>query len=918
MVLDQGRAQQERTRGTRAALTGALEELAGAARTVAAGDVAEGLEAVARATARALGADLVVVRVAQPDGRGLVAGAVASASPAVAAELEGSSLRLDSLLAGEAGTADRVPGPVRATAAAAGFDAVLFVPVQARGRLVCSIEVGRSGEPFDEVEHLVARLAAEQVAAAVRSPERLDGAIGFRLELAADALGATLDGTRTPAEIARLAARAGGAREACVWRVRGSDPGSLEPLAISPGNDEDRRFARLRSSAVRALGLARPLVVDDAGGGSDDPAAVVTLELGRPSAFLLQLVFSADELPDEEGLARLATFAARAAQALDAGQRAVVLTSELERARTLLAAVGQASAELSLDRTVRTVAEHVAELLGVERVGVYFREDGVLVEAAAKSLSGPHVEIAERLLELALRRRRRNVLAVADAARDRRLAGLEDEVAQTGIESAFAVPLLVPDDVVGLVAVYPPRGRVLGESESALFASLAAQLAVTLQNARLHDRATELGTELESSLQSERKSARQLGSLYEISRSFTQSLSLELTLDAVVRTVVELLEIDAAVIRMPDPRGERLIPHALHVADVHLAESLRTILARPQPVEELADRSLLRAGRPIALDAESAARLGDVHRLLQPFLVKGATAVVLPIATPTELIGTLTLLSLDPERPITPESTQLGLTVAQQAALALENARLYHHQKEFADTMQQSLLPRSHPELEGLDVGDLYASSARLDVGGDLYDFLALEDGRLAVILGDVCGKGIAAAADMAMAKFVFRTLARDHPDPGDFLALANDVVCDEIATGKFVTMLYLTIDSTGQLACASAGHPQPRLVLPDGEVRGLDVRGVALGIEHGQRYEVVRETLVPGAGVVLYTDGAIEARRGTELYGHERLDATLVRWRGLSAQVIAQSVLADCRAFTGGDLLDDCALVVIKRTGGA
>jgi serine phosphatase RsbU (regulator of sigma subunit) len=114
----------------------------------------------------------------------------------------------------------------------------------------------------------------------------------------------------------------------------------------------------------------------------------------------------------------------------------------------------------------------------------------------------------------------------------------------------------------------------------------------------------------------------------------------------------------------------------------------------------------------------------------------------------------------------------------------------------------------------------VYDSSARVDVGGDIYDFMELDDGRLAVVLGDVTGHGVEATADMAMAKFVFRSLAREHPEPGDFLAAANDVIVDEIAPGKFITMAYLAIDGArGDVACASAGHPAPRLVLPDGTV---------------------------------------------------------------------------------------------------
>ncbi len=182
------------------------------------------------------------------------------------------------------------------------------------------------------------------------------------------------------------------------------------------------------------------------------------------------------------------------------------------------------------------------------------------------------------------------------------------------------------------------------------------------------------------------------------------------------------------------------------------------------------------------------------------------------------------------------------------------------------------------------------------------------------MVLGDVTGHGIDATADMAMAKFVFRSLAREHPEPSEFLAHANEVVVEEIAAGKFITMAYLLVDSTGGVLAAGAGHPQPRLVLPDGTVDGLACGGLALGIEPQQVYEQVEAQLRPGTSVVLYTDGVIEARREGELFGVERLDEILAATCGQPAQAIADSVVAACRAFGGGELDDDCAIVVIKR----
>jgi len=179
-----------------------------------------------------------------------------------------------------------------------------------------------------------------------------------------------------------------------------------------------------------------------------------------------------------------------------------------------------------------------------------------------------------------------------------------------------------------------------------------------------------------------------------------------------------------------------------------------------------------------------------------------------------------------------------------------------------------------------------------------------------------VTGHGVDATADMAMAKFVFRSLAREHPEPADFLASANDVICSEIGPGKFISMCYVVVDGeSGRVAGASAGHPAPRIVLPDGSTSPLEAHGLVLGIDGGQEYAESHEELPTGASLVLYTDGVVEARRDGELYGDDRLDALLAERRELPARSLAAAIAEDAREFAGGDLSDDLAVVVIRKT---
>jgi GAF domain-containing protein len=469
------------------------------------------------------------------------------------------------------------------------------------------------------------------------------------------------------------------------------------------------------------------------------------------------------------------------------------------------------------------------------------------------------------------------------------------------------VPLLAHEDVTGLLVVFPARGQQLSESAAALLSALSAQLAVAVQNAQLHERATRLSAERERALDAERAASKQVRALYEISRSFAQSLSLEATLEAVTTTIVDVLDVDAALIRMPDERRDWLIPRALRVAEPRLEEPLRPVLFRPHPFGARAIQRVFRSAEAVQLSARDAPELA-------PFLGRGWTGAVIPIATPAEVLAALTIISVRPGAPVTRETMDEAVRIGGQAALAIDIARLYHQQKEFADTMQRSLLPQSVPDLQGLELGAAYESSARVEVGGDVYDFMELPDGRLALALGDVTGHGIEAAADMAMAKFVFRSLAREHTEPSDFLQSANDVVVGEIAPGKFITMAYVVVDpATGTVSAAGAGHPPPRIVRGDGTVTSLDTSGIVLGVDAGQSYEEVHEALAPNDAVVLYTDGVIEARRDGELYGNARLDKLLSERVALPPAQLAQAVLDDCRAFAR-ELADDCAIVVVRR----
>jgi serine phosphatase RsbU (regulator of sigma subunit) len=891
------------------ATTTQLESLAAAARELTdAENLDDALVALARAVAAATGATLAVVRVPDRSG-GLPARGVWSASAALGAELEGSSLLLDELAVEEQSERDGLPAATRRLAERSGAGGVLVAPALTDGRVLASLELMRPGETFSGAERMLAQIAVHQAGLLVRAFELPNGSVNGEaglsaaLELAGRALTAGTEEARSAERIARLAAEVTHADSCVVWRTEDGTAKPIAAVGVVGGID------RLADAAEREL-AGRSVVL-----GASEAGPVALVRLGDPPLGGLRLVFGGSQ-PSADELERLAVFGARAAHALRAGERTAMLSQELERSRALLAVVGQAIAELSLSHTLETAVDRVAELLGTQRAAVYLRTGREVETAAARGLVGPHARVAQALLGLALGHMRpRAVLEIPDAAGDPAFAAVRDAVSEAGIEAVVSVPLRAGNELIGLLAVYLPAGRRLHANESALLAALAGQLAVAVQNAGLHEETMRLARDREQALQSERRAARRLEAFFEISRSFSESLRLDETVAAVTRTAVELLEVDAAVLRLPDGRGEELIPRSVHIPDARLASALGPILNRPQPIARLSGVGLGRARRALILDQVTAERLGGGHELLVPFLRRGSSAAVVPIVASGEVIASLTIVALDPAHTMDADTVETLRSLAAQAALAIDNARLYQQQAGFADAMQRSLLPATPPVLPGIEIGSVYESSARLDVGGDVFDYATLPGGRLAVVIGDVTGKGIDAAADMAMTKFVFRSLAREHPNPPDFLHTANEVVVEEVQEGKFVTLVYVTLDpETGELACASAGHPNPRLVRSDGTVVELAASGLALGIAADQDYSEARGRLEEGSAVVLFTDGVIEARRDGELYGHERLDRFLSEHRELSAAQLARALVDDAKAFSGGDLVDDSAVVVVKK----
>jgi PAS domain S-box-containing protein len=257
--------------------------------------------------------------------------------------------------------------------------------------------------------------------------------------------------------------------------------------------------------------------------------------------------------------------------------------------------------------------------------------------------------------------------------------------------------------------------------------------------------------------------------------------------------------------------------------------------------------------------------------------------------------------------------------LADQAAHALERARLFEERAYVARMLQAGLLPDRLDEVPGLEVAVRYHSIADGgSVGGDFYDCFSMSSGRWLVAVGDVAGKGTAAAVLTGLARHTLRAIAWREQRPEEMLRFLNEALLRQASENAFCTIGCATLERApdgGFAAClAAGGHPFPLLVRAGGHVEEVVVRGTLLGVESVPVLEPARLLLAPGDTLVLYTDGVVDARAfGGERFGEERLRAAVDAAAGGDAEAVATAVDEAVAAFEPDVQRDDRAIVVLR-----
>jgi PAS domain S-box-containing protein len=292
------------------------------------------------------------------------------------------------------------------------------------------------------------------------------------------------------------------------------------------------------------------------------------------------------------------------------------------------------------------------------------------------------------------------------------------------------------------------------------------------------------------------------------------------------------------------------------------------------------------------------------------------SALLVPLRVPARTIGVMSLVTAESRRRLTNDDVELAEQLGRRAAVAVENARLHTTLAQVAATLQQSLLPAELPPVPGWDVAALYrpaSSEQRIDVGGDFYEMFAADSGFFCVV-GDVTGKGVAAAALTSLIRHGARFASRLEPQPAAILRRLDEALRERPAT-SLCTALCAHLNGQ-QLCVSSAGHPPAMIVNRNGVIRETPQTGPLLGAFNDSSWPEESITVRGEELVLLYTDGVVDAPGPHGRFGAERLRALLADSAGCSPQEMLDRLEAALDAFCAHQRYDDVVALALRPAG--
>lgn len=405
--------------------------------------------------------------------------------------------------------------------------------------------------------------------------------------------------------------------------------------------------------------------------------------------------------------------------------------------------------------------------------------------------------------------------------------------------------------------------------------------------------------------------------LAEASRLLGSSLDYEQTLRSVAWAAVPQIA-DWCSVDFVDEHGkhEQVVAAHRDPAKLALAERLRGY----EPARLDLSRGLglvVRTGRselhPVITDEMlvAAARDDEHLRLLREVGLR--SVLIVPLRTPARPVGAMTLVNAESRRRFDDGDRRFAEQLADRAAVAVANARLYRARTRTAATLQRSLLPEVVPRVPGWEVAALYRAAGadpQLDVGGDFYDVIETYEGWL-VVIGDVTGKGVEAATLTSLLRHGARFISQTDARPAAILGRLDMALRSEPALSLCTALCVLLAGD--RVVFSSAGHPMPLLVGTDGSLRTLGRPGRLLGMDKQFEWRDETAAIAPGETIVLYTDGVTDTRGEHERFGDARLEELLAGGAGQPPLALLERLDEELCEFQVGAQADDTAVMALR-----
>ena len=676
---------------------------------------------------------------------------------------------------------------------------------------------------------------------------------------------------------------------------------------------------------VRAVDLARAFIQPlDATGVCIAAGNQVQVDGRAPRSVLLVPLFAGDEF-----IGVLSLFATRPRTYLQThgrnlasmcGQAAVTIqnarlyTVERKRAgqlATISEVSRQVAALVDLDELLQKLVNQVRERFGYTHVHIFTVDGGYAVFRASTHPRG--FEWRERGVGYRIGLEgivgwvaaTGEPLIVDDVSQDPRFVPYPDmEIDSTSSE--IVVPLTLGNHVTGVLDVESSEPHAFGDEDMFVLKTLAAQIAVAVEDARLFN--------------AQKEEAYYLNVMLQVSENLAATNNLDEALETVVRITPLLVGVARCAVLLYRPAEHKFVPVKAYGLSKELQDAFRQLELKTD--DQFAFAKMYRDQAPLMIDDAASSELLRPE-FMATFGIR--SLLIAPLMTRREIVGALIVDQGTRARHFSPHEIEVVMGIANQAAVAIEGARLSQAAEEkkqldyelrLARQIQKSFLPDACPSVRGYQLCSEWQTAR--EVSGDFYDFIPLHDGRLGMLIADVSDKGMAAAMFMALSRTILRTMAIGKPSAREALERANDLILADAHSEMFVTVFYVVLDpDMNRLTYVNAGHNPPLFYrAASKELTTLKGHGLALGVMEGISLEEYAIEMAPGDLVLMYTDGVTDAINSREEeFGTERLADLVMTHAHQAVECIVDEITRAVTEFAGeGVRFDDVTMVALKR----